>query len=237
MAVFSKMFSYTEEDHNGGSGLLMIGYPDFDAVQGMGAAHDLLEHLTPRTGAAGEAEAFGAILHMRVAGCLESLNGRLLLQSDLAVELLGLIAIHEDGKCQPPEGDMLYDPEVEENFLEFFETLATAEDDDAERPVAAEDRANLKAWVIHGYLLAQDKYPNEWKAAELFYETEELVDRFLKGDRYEGDQVELIVNPEEYSVELKVITGYCDRTGYYMVDGERDPDMIDEEEEDSEDYT
>lgn len=230
MAVFSKAFTYTESDQNGLSGLQMQGYPDFDAVQGMGVAHDLLEHLTPRAGAAGEAEAFGAILYMRVEGCLESLNGRLLLQKDLAVELLGLIATHEDGKCQPPEGDTLYDPEVEENFLEFFETLATAEDDDPECPVSVEDRENLKAWVIHGYLLAQEKYPNEWKAAELFYEAETLVDNYLKGERYEGDKVELIVNPEEYSVELKVIDGFDDYSGCWMVGGEPDPDMYYDEE-------
>lgn len=237
MSFAGKTVNFTwqdaSENERGVSGWVMSTMPHFDPVQGMGAAHDILEHFTPRAGNAGEAEAFGAIVWIRLEGGYWAAFADNPHTSRMSVE--------EHAKGMGQEfGDFLHYSDYEMAEPLDFERVEEPDDEDGTRAIlrlicahAARHCRNehgmdpskrhciklMYQWLCSGYAKVQEFYGNNApNMAALFWELEKAIDNNIKYvEHYSGDSIEVRID-HDYTWALTTITG-IDENGDIWEDG------------------
>ncbi|UGC97153.1 deoxynucleoside kinase [Pseudomonas phage BHU-1] len=222
-----------QDDCDFPAGWVMAGMPHFDPVQGLGVAHDFLEHFTYRAGNAGEAEAYGAMLWIRFDGqyfdtlVANGIGQQLTWENrakTMGEELGDFLASSGYEIASPLDFELAQEPEDGELLALCRLVVAQAIRYCRKcHGMGYEHRAIFKTllqWLHIGYQNVQEFYgTNSQKIAEVFYEIEAIVDGDINcREHYSGDKISITVD-KDYNITLSVVTGF-DEDGVLWENGE-----------------
>lgn len=212
--MISFLFDVAEHEEYGYIGLRMAGKPHFDPIQGMGAAHDMLEHFRDDPGTlSGELEALGASLFVR-GELYYADKGRWVREpwQNIAGEFPMQVRYCEDrneygirdGGNHKRLDDEWAENQIRKTVREAFR-LVRSECDHDEIPLWLtrwEQRRYLMGWMRRGFRRARRRYAKakDGMVTYTFQNIERAVDQYLKGAEVYGQQVR---------VSASIRTGQC----------------------------
>lgn len=191
-------FVLKEHEEFGTMGFQQVGYPWMDPVEGIGVAHDLLEH---RKGDSGSMEeemmAFGAIYYVR--GETFFADTPYPMAKHLASDFPNFHRNYVGGGRSGP----LTNPGSTHRLDDWIEDSITNMTRWAERLVQAEqccrsgwiDHPHVRGWIRKGYRAAKQRYKHvqPYELPYLFKRIEEGVDKLLRRPLMEGFRIRVVV--------------------------------------------
>lgn len=202
-----RVFTYAEHEEYGGYGWKPLNMPMFDPLQGMGVAHDILEHRPRSTDSlADEIQAFGAMQHVRGSKYLRDKGRYIKSQAENSsyeiVDLLikahmGYIPGLTDIKDVPSCPDIFDELVILDIAIwnQLRETLS--EEGEEVKPLDVwtdSTRARLHQWYRRGYLGAKRRYRgiDKYDLLQAFQSIEAKANKLLK-HAYEGQRMAVTV--------------------------------------------
>ena len=217
--MLSMTFDVRTHEEFGGLGLRMQGKPHFDPLQGMGIAHDMLEHFADDDGTlAGELQALGASLYVRDGEGYYGYKGSMRTDPSehISAEFLQQVYYtRERGEThlpRPPKHRPC-EEHVENWILNIVRKARTqlieelGPDELPEWITSTEQRHYFRGWLRHGYCRAVKRYRRHSKHDMLcvFMEIENAVDKYLKYAEDFGQSVRIAVSLHARRVVLTEI--------------------------------
>lgn len=207
MSLIQLNFAYGT-DNNGSEGWIVKSQPDFDAVGGLGVAHDSMEHFDTAAGTLEEEIlAFGSMLYIRVESGWFHYNNNFSAAKNMASDLARFIYERwSSGDClRPVKGrprhlDECLEHDIEETIRETRRLLGSEFEYDREDSYAEFNRQNayvyerLKGWMRQGYWKAKRRYrdASTFDLAECFTQIRDKVEKLTKYAQ-EGEELEIRV--------------------------------------------
>ncbi len=210
-------FTVKEHDDFGTMGLAPAWYPNGDPLEGMGAAHDILEHFPNDSGdTEGELMALGASIWIRADG--NFWNGHRHYdelrdpQGDFP-QIIGFNVDRENGRALRP-APRCNDSELRARAFRVTRAamrLVWSENRDSENRLgfSRADWRNVAGWIAQGFRRAERRYRGHsaYDVAALFGEIEKRLNEALKyHEGNEGAEIKVQVNFK--NLTAKIISEY-----------------------------
>jgi hypothetical protein len=204
-------------DQNGGQGWIMRGMPHFDAVQGLGAAHDTIEHFGLGARLEDELLAFGAILFGRGEGGYWNMRANRTFRTGYAYQASGDLArfLAEARLEVQPIKPLLLDEHLEEMLEELPEHVLTSLGDELEcwGMEDASEAQILNAighainWIRRGYNKAAKRFTCSPDFVAVMFDSIERDVDAIKGAE-EGDTLKISFDLDGLNWDVKHTTPY-----------------------------
>lgn len=209
--MYSVRFVWREDQDYGGEGWAPKKFPEFNIVQGVGLAHDALEHFADDDGSLhGELQAFGAMIHVRWLGGWHYMIGNpgiytpaVNMANDF-IQFMYTILSGEELKAAPKTYRCrgVYGKDVEkiidETLIEARKlVLSELDDEDAARIIELwnDFRDNARSWMRIGYRRAFRRFGDT--SDELPYVFKSIADSVENFHGSYGDELVVQVYPKE----------------------------------------
>lgn len=216
-----KTFEFVCAEHKefGSHGWRLKSQPDFDPLGGMAVAHDCLEHFTDSAEPADEFLALGASLYIR-DGSYHSRKGKWDTNPGhhLAADLPDIMRhVTVEGYGLPPAPrtratDEYLESDIDSMYSEYRKNIRD-ECDSKDLRLSAETARSIRSYMRIGYRRAQRRYPDRWKAQNLFCNIEDAADKYLKLAA-EGAILKVRINFKTLDYTVKFLE-YPDLDAYY----------------------
>ena len=204
---------YGTDPEYGNQGLRPAAQPDFNYFDGMGVAHDLLEHFPSDKGTLpDEFMALGAMLHVRKDYFWRMRpNNKNSITGQLTGDLRNLFGYWQGG--QFPEGNFWTPPKAKKPELFDLAEYKKIVKSDAKTEVEPEDskeyvRFAMAAipWIYKGYWRARARFKHVHDTSQLFIDIEKSVNNAIRTISQWGDEVDvkLVYDRRNFNVDIYV---------------------------------
>lgn len=195
----------------GNQGLRPASQPDFNYFDGMGVAHDLLEHFPSDKGTLpDEFMALGAMLHVRKDYFYKMRpNNKTTITGNLASDLINLFGYWQGG--QFPEGGFWTPPKAKKpedfdlaEYKKIIKGYSTSEFQPEDSKEFIRFGMASIPWIYKGYWRARARYKHVHDTSSLFIEIERNVNEAIKTISQFGEEVDvkLVYDRRSFNVDI-----------------------------------